>query len=65
MALVSKIIKLGRSMNLNVVAEGVETEHQSRLLRLLECDQAQGYLSSMPRSSKVFEARYLLSPRSA
>ena len=62
-ALVSTIIKLGHSMNLNVVAEGVETEQQSRLLRLLKCDEIQGYLSSMPMSSKIFEARYLLSPQ--
>jgi diguanylate cyclase (GGDEF)-like protein/PAS domain S-box-containing protein len=64
-ALVSTIIKLGHSMNLNVVAEGVETEQQSRLLRLLKCDEIQGYLSSMPMSSKIFEARYLLSPQTA
>jgi diguanylate cyclase (GGDEF)-like protein/PAS domain S-box-containing protein len=64
-ALVSTIVKLGHSMNLNVVAEGVETEQQSRLLRLLKCDEIQGYLSSMPMSSKIFEARYLLSSQTA
>jgi EAL domain-containing protein (putative c-di-GMP-specific phosphodiesterase class I) len=64
-ALVSTIIKLGHAMNLNVVAEGVETEQQSRLLRLLKCDEIQGYLSSMPMSSKIFEARYLVSPQTA
>jgi diguanylate cyclase (GGDEF)-like protein/PAS domain S-box-containing protein len=62
-ALVSTIVKLGHSMNLNVVAEGVETEQQSRLLSLLKCDEIQGYLSSMPMSSKMFEARYLLAPQ--
>ncbi len=38
LALVSTIINLAHSMKLNVVAEGVETEEQARLLRLLNCD---------------------------
>jgi diguanylate cyclase (GGDEF)-like protein len=58
-SLVSTIIKLAHSMNLNVVAEGVETDQQSRLLRLLKCDEMQGYLASMPMSRKNFEGRYL------
>ena len=43
LALVSTIINLAHSMKLKVVAEGVETEEQSRLLRLLNCDEIQGY----------------------
>jgi EAL domain-containing protein (putative c-di-GMP-specific phosphodiesterase class I) len=35
-------------MNLKVVAEGVETEDQSKLLKLLKCNEAQGYLFSKP-----------------
>jgi EAL domain-containing protein (putative c-di-GMP-specific phosphodiesterase class I) len=42
-----------------VVAEGVETEEQSRLLRLLNCDEMQGYLFSKPVPGEIFEARYL------
>jgi len=64
-ALVSTIIKLAHSMNLNVVAEGVETDQQSHLLRLLKCDEIQGYLASMPMSRKNFEARHLAAPLSA
>ena len=64
-ALVSTIVKLGHSMNLNVVAEGVETERQSRLLRLLKCDEIQGYLASIPLSGKIFEARFLKAPQTA
>lgn len=33
---------------LKVVAEGVETEEQANLLRLLKCDEFQGYLFSRP-----------------
>jgi EAL domain-containing protein (putative c-di-GMP-specific phosphodiesterase class I) len=46
MAIVSSIITLAHGLDLNVVAEGVETEEQRKLLRLLRCDQMQGYLFS-------------------
>jgi diguanylate cyclase (GGDEF)-like protein len=48
MSLVSMIISLGRTLDLAVIAEGVETEDQAKLLRLLKCDQLQGYLYSKP-----------------
>ena len=48
MAIVSVIISLARNLNLKVVAEGVETEEQSKLLRLLKCDEIQGFLFSKP-----------------
>lgn len=48
MAIVSSIITLAHGLDLNVVAEGVETEEQHKLLRLLRCDQMQGYLFSKP-----------------
>jgi len=47
-AIVSTVITLGRTLNLKVIAEGVETEEQSKCLRLLKCDQFQGYLFSKP-----------------
>jgi diguanylate cyclase (GGDEF)-like protein/PAS domain S-box-containing protein len=59
LALVSTIINLAHSMKLNVVAEGVETEEQSRLLRLLNCDETQGYYFGRPVPEDVFEAKYL------
>ena len=59
LVLVSAIIKLAHSLKLNVVAEGVETEQQSRLLRSMKCDEMQGYLLSMPVSSDILEERYL------
>jgi diguanylate cyclase (GGDEF)-like protein/PAS domain S-box-containing protein len=59
LVLVSAIIKLAHSLRLNVVAEGVETEQQARLLRLMKCDEMQGYLLTMPVSSEILEARYL------
>jgi EAL domain-containing protein (putative c-di-GMP-specific phosphodiesterase class I) len=47
-SIVSTIISLARSLNLKVVAEGVESEEQARFLRLLKCDEIQGYLFSKP-----------------
>jgi len=60
LALVSTIISLAHALRLKVIAEGVETEEQSRLLRLLNCDAMQGFLISKPVPSEVFEARFLL-----
>ncbi len=62
LALVSTIINLAHSLKLKVVAEGVETEEQSRLLRLLNCDEIQGYLFSKPLPGEIFETRFLAPP---
>jgi diguanylate cyclase (GGDEF)-like protein/PAS domain S-box-containing protein len=59
LALVSTIINLGHSLKLKVVAEGVETEEQSRLLRSMSCDEFQGFLFGKPVPREIFEARYL------
>ena len=47
-ALVSGIINLGHGLELEVVAEGVETESQARHLQQLDCDFAQGYFFGRP-----------------
>jgi len=59
LALVSTIINLARWLRLKVVAEGVETEEQQRLLRLLSCDEMQGYIFSKALPAETFEKRYL------
>jgi diguanylate cyclase (GGDEF)-like protein len=59
MALVSTIINLARSLRLKVVAEGVETDQQAQMLRLLGCDEVQGFLYSKPVPSEVFESNFL------
>jgi len=50
------IVSLGKSLNMQLVAEGVETEAQAEHLTLLGCDLAQGYLFSKPVDAAAFEA---------
>jgi PAS domain S-box-containing protein/diguanylate cyclase (GGDEF)-like protein len=59
LALVSTIISLAHALKLKVVAEGVETEEQSSLLRLLDCDEMQGFLFSKPLPVEIFETKFL------
>jgi EAL domain-containing protein (putative c-di-GMP-specific phosphodiesterase class I) len=46
--LVASIIALAHALKIKVVAEGVETEEQAHMLKLLQCDEAQGYLFFKP-----------------
>jgi diguanylate cyclase (GGDEF)-like protein len=50
------IIKLGHSLGLKVIAEGVETEQQLAFLALRDCDEAQGYCISPPLDPEGFAA---------
>lgn len=47
-SLVSKSIEIARIFNMKVVAEGVETEGQLKLLKELGCDMGQGYYFGKP-----------------
>jgi len=47
-AITITIIKIAKTFNLNVIAEGVETEQQLLFLRTHNCDQVQGYYFSKP-----------------
>lgn len=47
-AITSAIISMGNSLNLKVIAEGVETEGQCAMLKEKHCDEMQGYLFSRP-----------------
>jgi diguanylate cyclase (GGDEF)-like protein/PAS domain S-box-containing protein len=58
-ALVSTIINLARSLKLKIVAEGVETDGQAQMLRLLGCDEMQGFLISKPLTRESFESTFL------
>jgi diguanylate cyclase (GGDEF)-like protein len=65
LTLVSVIINMAHELKLNTVAEGVETEEQLRQLRLLGCDEMQGYLFGKPVPVDIFEQKYMPLPQSA
>lgn len=56
MTLVQTIISLANALRLRVVAEGVEKEEQANILRLLRCDEMQGFLFSPPLPVPEFTA---------
>jgi diguanylate cyclase len=54
-AIVTTIITMGKHLQLNVIAEGVETEEQLTFLKGLNCDEMQGFLYSKPLPKNEFE----------
>ena len=54
-AVAGAVISLGQTLNLRVIAEGVETEAQAELLRNINCDEMQGYLFSKPLPAEGIE----------
>ncbi len=57
-AMVSSILSLARTFNLNSVAEGVETSEQMEFLINNHCDILQGYYFSRPLNNEKFKALY-------
>jgi EAL domain-containing protein (putative c-di-GMP-specific phosphodiesterase class I) len=53
-AITEAIIAMGRSLNIKVVAEGVETAEQLHFLRVHGCDEIQGYFFSRPIPAEAF-----------
>ncbi|MDI4649861.1 putative bifunctional diguanylate cyclase/phosphodiesterase [Cohnella hashimotonis] len=55
LSMLKTIIDLGLGLNLGVVAEGIESEHQRQVLVAHGCPVGQGYLYSRPVSPEAFE----------
>ena len=53
-AIVTAIIEMGKSLNLRVIAEGIETPQQLAFLRSRRCAEGQGYLFSRPLAAAQF-----------
>lgn len=55
LAIVRTIVALAQNLGMDVVAEGVETEDQLKLLRKLECENGQGFLFSIPLGGRQLD----------
>ncbi len=55
-SIVTAMINMGRSLNLRVVAEGVETQEELAFLQTRQCDEAQGFYFSKPLLPQQFAA---------
>jgi diguanylate cyclase (GGDEF)-like protein/PAS domain S-box-containing protein len=58
LTVIENIINLGKSLNLSVVAEGVETRHQATLLSNLNCNSIQGFHFHRPQPKHEVEALF-------
>ena len=56
---VETIVKLGQTLNMKIIAEGIEKLEQVEYLKKIKCDQYQGYFCSKPLNAKDFEQFYL------
>lgn len=54
--LINGMIQFGKSLDLQVVAEGVETKEQLELLRAMQCDSIQGYITGHPMAATELES---------
>ncbi len=54
--LIQGVIQLGHTLDLEVIAEGVEEESQAKILASLGCDMLQGYHLARPAGPKVIRA---------
>jgi EAL domain-containing protein (putative c-di-GMP-specific phosphodiesterase class I) len=54
-SIVTAIIAMAHTLNLKTIAEGIETEEQWKILRLLRCDMGQGYFFSRPLPAEEAE----------
>ncbi len=58
-AIVKSVIEMAHALSMTVVAEGVESLEQQRLLEELHCDQMQGFLISPPVDAVIFEEKHI------
>lgn len=59
-ALVKAIIMMGQSLQVDIIAEGVEQKNQLQTLADLGCDKIQGYYFGKPQSSGDFEKNFIM-----
>ncbi|MFT4415226.1 EAL domain-containing protein [Fredinandcohnia humi] len=59
-AIVATIISMANTLNLKVIAEGVETNDQIQVLNKLGCHEIQGYYYSKPIQPEIYKQNFLL-----
>ncbi len=57
--IVDGIVKLAHSLDMNIIAEGVEDQVQAEFLSSINCEAAQGYFYAKPMPVSEFEERYI------
>jgi len=57
--IIKSIIGMAHSLNIKVVAEGIETKEQFNMLKEIQCDLIQGYLIGMPMNSEEFQKKFI------
>jgi diguanylate cyclase (GGDEF)-like protein/PAS domain S-box-containing protein len=55
-AIINGVMQMANSLNIGIVAEGVETQSEYEMIRSLGCNEIQGYYFSKPRPAKVIES---------
>ncbi len=58
--IINSVIYLAHSLELKIVAEGIETSEQAEYLLINDCDLGQGYYYDKPMSIEDLEAKYNL-----
>ena len=56
---IDTIVKMGQTLNMKIIAEGVEEKGQVEYLKSIGCDYYQGYYFSKPLSVSDFESKYI------
>ncbi|WP_051542221.1 putative bifunctional diguanylate cyclase/phosphodiesterase [Clostridium lundense] len=59
--IISSVINLAHNLNLSVVAEGVEKEHDLEYLKSVNCDKIQGYIIEKPVAPEIIQSKHLIS----
>ena len=57
--IIKSIIGMAHSLNIKVVAEGIETEEQFNMLKEIQCDLIQGYLIGKPMDATLFQEKFI------
>ena len=55
---IDTIVKMGQTLNMKIIAEGIEETKQVEYLKSIGCDQYQGYFFSKPISAEEFENKF-------